>query len=718
MKHKRNIFSAILILLILTSCKQGFFKKVRIKASPQIKINLGTSRINVDDFITKKSVETALKGNVEELDSIKVYEYGDEANTLHYLVHYPITGTEVDMRNYVDKIKNFAPGTIEKNIDNIEINIPEINIGRSKKLTGVEIPDNISGNDIPLSAQPIEIPIQNFQELSFTAGSFKEAKIAEGKLNISVSGANLPNTINIDYTGIEVRSNGINFKNFTNKTNSNVEGELGLKGLILKPSDPITIAGKIKITGTIPAGYQGSGDLTLNIASAINTFEEITIEKDLNLDYTVTQPISTDLKNLVDWIEFNSISADIELTNNLPKGNDINITIESPPIGNGSHTFVTTDQNNTETYNMIKKDNYKLELGGLTQLDFTANLGFPESHTSANPKILKLQNIKNKHTYSLGGKITVNFDWNKACIKPAQPNNTIKSKIPKNPMILNIFKDNEYLDNIDPKPAAAYIYLNSNIIKMEDKPTLNTNIELLYKPKNETNFSHIDIIQNQSREVSFVEARPDFSEVSAYKTNFSKASLFNTDIDIKNIFAKKAAEMQFDVNSSLEKLIVSKKALEKNNGRAQFNIDIVFDIKADATLNRAITKKIISIKDIFSRKEANKNIDDIINKTKELELVIKYNNQLGINLKAEILNPDWKENGIHQFQKNILLKDGENEIKIKIPQNELQEIQKRIPFPIEVNIKFDNASNQRLKKNGALNFSAYTVTNMDIIHEF
>ncbi|UTY30928.1 hypothetical protein [Treponema putidum] len=175
----------------------------------------------------------------------------------------------------------------------------------------------------------------------------------------------------------------------------------------------------------------------------------------------------------------------------------------------------------------------------------------------------------------------------------------------------------------------------------------------------------------------------------------------------------------------MKKIIVTKEALDAienktgvNKYKAEFNTDIVFDIQAEAYVSESIKKEIMLIEDILSRKEANDSTNNIINKTKELTLVINYYNQLGVDLKIEILNPDWKESGTHKFKKNILLKPGTNEISIKISKNELREIQNRVPFPIEVNLYFDKESNQKLIKNGTLNFSAYTVANMDINYEF
>ncbi len=723
MKQKKIIFLGILILLILTSCKQGFVKKVKIKASPQIKVNLGSKEVKVEDFIDKKSVEDKIKSMGTGLDNVKVYEYGGTDNTLHYLIHYPVDAKQINMSGHITKIKTFTENKPNQTIDEQKIKIPEIKIEKSHVLSGTGIPENNTVTNTPLPK--IDKAIGDFPEMTLSGTGFKSATIKTGKLNISISaaeGKNLPDTIHIDYSGIEVKKNDESevWKKFTNtKTSDNLIGELDLSNETIKSTDRIKIGGKIVITGSIPANYAGSGALTLNITSDIKEFEKITIEKTLDVDYTVNQAINQDLKDLVDWIEFKTISADIELTNNLPKGNDITINIDSNKID--TFETSTSTQNSQKIYHFTKKD-YKLVLKNMTNLDFTAKLGLSGYDSSANPKTLTLKNIKNNTEYSLSGKVSVNFDWNKACIKPKAPNNSIQNNFPASPMALDIFQKNDILSKLAPKPAAAYIYLNSDLIKNEDKPEIQTNVKIKYKPETSTSMTDINIInQDTAQEVAFVDTRPDFSATSSYEDLLKKASFSNDNIPIKDIFENKAKEIQFTAKADLKKIIVTKDALNKieteNSNKAEFNTDIVLDIQADAKTTGDITKEVMSLPDILSRKEVNNNNNDIINKIKDIELVINYNNQLGVNLTAEIYNPDWKENGIPQFKKTIELKSGINAVKIKISNKEIEKIQK-VLFPIKIELHLKNGSNQKLIKNGTFNFSAYTVTNMDMTYEF
>lgn len=723
MKQKKIIFFGILILLILTSCKQGLVKKVKIKASPQVKVNLGSKEVKVEDFIDKKSVEDKIKTMGAGLDNVKVYEYGGTDNTLHYLIHYPVDAKQINMSGHITKIKTFTENKPNQTIDEQKIKIPEIKIEKSHVLSGTGIPENNTVTNTPLPK--IDKAIGDFPEMTLSGTGFKSATIKTGKLNISISaaeGKNLPDTIHIDYSGIEVKKNDESevWKKFTNtKTSDNLIGELDLSNETIKSTDRIKIGGKIVITGSIPANYAGSGALTLNITSDIKEFEKITIEKTLDVDYTVNQAINQDLKDLVDWIEFKTISADIELTNNLPKGNDITINIDSNKID--TFETSTSTQNSQKIYHFTKKD-YKLVLKNMTNLDFTAKLGLSGYDSSANPKTLTLKNIKNNTEYSLRGKISVNFDWNKAYIKPKAPNNSIENNFPASPMTLDIFQNNDILSKLAPKPAAVYIYLNSDLIKKEDKPEIQTNVKLKYKPETSTSMTDINIInQDTAQEVAFVDTRPDFSATSSYEDLLKKASFSNDNIPIKDIFENKAKEIQFTAKADLKKIIVTKDALNKieteNSNKAEFNTDIVLDIQADAKTTGDITKEVMSLPDILSRKEVNNNNNDIINKIKDIELVINYNNQLGVNLTAEIYNPDWKENGIPQFKKTIELKSGINAVKIKISNKEIEKIQK-VLFPIKIELHLKNGSNQKLIKNGTLNFSAYTIANLDITYEF
>lgn len=729
MKHKTNAFFGILILLILSSCNQNFFKKVKIIASPELRVNLGEKEVKVDDFVKKEDIQKNIQNLGKDLNQIKIYEYTsneDKNKVIHYLLHYPINEKKVDMSEYIQKMKNL-PSEKTKDINSQEIKIPKIEIKKEKGL-GVSIPANPAASDTELPSDIKNIDIPDFEtDITSSEANFKKAVIYEGTLTVSIQASTtngLPEGITIDYTGIKVtKTNGIDnvsLGNFTNKPEEKA-GIFNLAGKTISEGEKITIGGTLKINGSLTQGYEGSGELKLNISSNIKKFSEITIKKKLDIEYSLTHNLDTDLKDFVEWIDFKSISAYVELTNNLPQGNDIGVNLKSTAFDiDASHTFKTSGQSNTEKHTMFEK-NYRLNTQN-SSLDFKAvlqPLGYDNSTTG--DETLTIKNITPDTTYSLEGHAAVMFEWEKALIKPKDSNKIgLNDKYPKEPMKLEIFNKNKFLGKIIPKETAAYIFLNSDIAEKDDKPKLLADIKLEYKPKEQVSFSSIDIIEENNKEVGFTKT-PDLSQ-EASSASLSTASMSKNNIDLKDIFEKQAESIQFSVNFKVNEMIITKtKMLEidqKADKSATFNTDIIFDIPSDIRVRETIKEKVFSINDILLRNQSDENINEIIDTTKEINFVMKYNNQTGISINGEISNPDWvDEKNNLKFTKLAELKQGEHEINIKITKEEIDKIKQQNPFKIDINLIVPK-STQQLYKDGKLKFMTYIKIGTHIEKEF
>lgn len=197
-KNKKIILFGALILLILTSCKQGFFKKVRIKASPELRLNLGTREIKLSDFISEKKINEEIKKMGDGLNKLKVYEYSpkEHPQDLHYLMHFPVFDIDLNMNENFEAIKKINAG-LSSGLKETEFKVPKIN--QSKSLTiPLDINDTIlksfnESSNIPLSFPsleyemetdipgPIEISFEDsFSSLTFgTPASLKFSIAAE-----------------------------------------------------------------------------------------------------------------------------------------------------------------------------------------------------------------------------------------------------------------------------------------------------------------------------------------------------------------------------------------------------------------------------------------------------------------------------------------------------------------------------------------------------------
>ena len=433
--------------------------------------------------------------------------------------------------------------------------------------------------------------------------------------------------------------------------------------------------------------------------------------------------MDTDLKDFIDWIDFKTISADIELTNNLPKNNDIGVTIKSAAADiNTLHTFTTSGEPKTETHRMFEKS-YRLKTNTHFDLDFMTVLK-PSGYDNSTPgdEILTIKNVTPDTTYSLKGNVIVKFEWEKALIKPKGLNNKIgiNDKYPKEPMKLDIFNKNNFLKKITPKEIAAYIFINSDISEKDYKPKLLADIKLEYKPKQQTSISYMDIIKENDKEISFIQL-PDLSQEASYLF-LSNASISKNNIDLKDVFEKQAETIRFSVNFNVNEMVITKTKFEEINKKANksiiFNTDIIFDIPADIKVRETIKEKVFSIEDILLRNQTNENINKIMDSTREVNFVIKYKNQTGIKLNGEILNPDWvDENNNLKFNKLMELKEGENEISIKITKEEIDRIKQQNPFKLHINIIIPQ-STQQFYKEGKLKFLTYIKIGTHIEKEF
>lgn len=713
MKHKTNIFYGILILLILSSCNQIFLKKIKITASPELRVNLGEKEIKIEDFIKTEDIQKTIQNLGKDLNQIKIYEYTDKNEVIHYLLHYPINEKKLDMSEYIDKMKNLkTEHTV--NIDKQEIKIPNISITADTPLSELEIPQN------PYASAPANMhqTIPEFNTRMYLSNDLKKAVISKGSLKVSIEAAKkLPDDLTIDYSEIKVKNNDKDLGNFTNQQIQKA-GVLDLAGKSISKGDKIKIGGVLKINGTVPQGYGGSGALKLKMEGSIGVFSEIAINKKLDIEYSLAYNLDNELKDLVDWIEFKTVSADITFENSLPEGNDLGITLKSTAFDiDASHSFQASK---TETHKIFEKQDYRLNIQN-SALDFKAVLKPAGYDDSPGNETLTIKNIEPNAAYLLSGKAVIRFEWEKILIKPKNSNNIgLNAKYPEEPMKLEIFNENKFLGKILPKEIGAYIFLNSDIAEKGDKPKLLADIKLEYKPKEETSLSSIGIIEENGKDIGFTKT-PDFSQDASYDS-LSTASMSKNNIDLKDVFEQQAESIQFSVNFKVNEIIITKaKILEidkKPDKSAAFNTDIIFDIPADIRIRETIKEKIFSIDDILLRNQSNETIDKIIDTTREINFVMKYNNRTGISISGEVSNPDWvDENNNLKFSKLLELKPGENEINIKITKEEIDKIKQQNPFKLDINLILPQ-STQQIHKDGKVKFMSYIKIGTNIEKEF
>lgn len=844
-KNKKIILFGALILLILTSCKQGFFKKVRVKASPELRLNLGTREIKLSDFISEKKINEEIKKMGDGLDKLKVYEYSpkEHPQDLHYLMHFPVFDIDLNMNENFEAIKKINDG-LSSGLKETEFKVPKINQSKSLNIP-LDINDTIlksfnkSGN-IPLSFPSLEyemeMPIPNPIEISFedsfssltfgTPASLKFSIAAEGaspSFKILITKAELKKTdgtLISDYTGAaetaEVDLSNKTIPNkckmylslkmqggepghlFTPKLKREITGKIKrVDGIKLGPIehtisttsielgannfDSAKISeGNIKYSISLPSGLtgftispfikisQGDGGLnfampalaseqTKNLAGEtinnknidisgkinisangavyeytdnmdakvkfdvnINKFEWVKLKmaEDFKLEYNYAQDI-TEIKKWVKKIEFNELSSKIKLENSLPLGNDISIKLSSNSFGvdSGFQTFQAGIPAGITEKEMFERKNFPLDLSGINEFDFKAEIQFPNYNKDA--KILTLNNIEGGAVYKFGGTLELNTDWKEAIIKPGDAG-TLEDSYPNGaePIKFKLLNDYPGLKNLRFKPIKGYFYLNSDIIKGSN-PGLNAemNLSMLYGKDNTV----IEERLASSTNIKFVDELPDFTGTSPENYQIPHASINIDDLKINNLIENGANQLKFKYKFKLNEVKVEKSQIEGQKN-TKLRADILFDIPMLIKVENNIEYK-TEIPDILFRQEAQTNTNqnnskEILDMVQKIELVIDYNNQIGAGLKAELVNKDWTDGGgISKFKKEINLEKGSGNIHIALTAEELKYIQENQPFKLDIKFTLPKGD-YSLEKDGKLHFQAYTLLKMDVNKEF
>ncbi|UTC78098.1 hypothetical protein E4O04_08840 [Treponema sp. OMZ 799] len=697
MNHKKIFLCCIVLVVILASCKQGFIKKVKIKANPQIKVNLGSKEVNLGNIVYDNINKT-----LKDKDNLHVYKYtpkNNQDNILHYLFHYSVPENKINMANYIQSIEKATEGqTIT--INQKKIRIPTINIeGTSGTLPSISNPgtDKLTLNE--------SINITNFNPINVSVTDLDYAVIQNGNIKITVEGLDdtLKKALTIKYENITINHNGGPLTPIKNK--DKLTGELDLHDKTITNDKKIEVSGKINISGTIPAGYAGGNNLKLKVEAKIERLKEIKI-KNQNIETVINKDITldADISTYVKKITLNPISINANIKNKLPKDTDIKIKLDSEALNIHSEfvQFKANPDSNEGQKKTIFEESRTLTPTG--SLDIKATLKI-KGYDQAN-KTLTLQNIAPENEYSFGGEANIKFDFEKAVVTPSGENFKINNQYPVN---TDIFKNNEILSKMNPKPINAYIYLVSDLAGSE-APILTTKIDLLYSTKTQ------NIINEDHKSTPFV-SDPNFNQ-----GEIPQASINENEIKLEDIFESKPKQIEFKIDMNLNQITVTNNALEnikKNNNKAVIKAHALFDVPLTVSIKNDIIEKVLSIKDILSRK-AGENIpgqfDKITDTIKELNLIVEYTNNTGMIFDARIYNPEWKEGGIFQFEKKLKLKD-KGSIHINLSKKEIQDIKKRNQFPIVIEVKLPKDSEINIK-NGTLNFSAYTITNMDVTYEF
>ena len=273
----------------------------------------------------------------------------------------------------------------------------------------INVDENSNIREIKNFSSPVDKPVSFPFEISFSLknnnDSFKSCVIGEGDLitNLSIPESwkgvdvsydfDASGAINVSATkeGGAQKTIPLNGKELTNqktKAKSNIEMSIHNADI----------------------AFASNQSLKLDITSDIRQLQSLTITLDsVNPKIEMTEPFSTEMMETIKLIDLDIGSGiEINYTNTLPQGNDINLKAFSDFFALESETVLSSMQEDKNTE--IVSDNKKRiiignEPGQYNSYDFNIELLFPGA-TTENPNDITIKNV------SLGDKYTLKVNVN------------------------------------------------------------------------------------------------------------------------------------------------------------------------------------------------------------------------------------------------------------------------------------------------------------------
>ena len=321
-----------------------------------------------------------------------------------------------------------------------DISIIRMLSGTIKRATGV----NTETNEITPESGYVDMPLPE---------NFQSATIGRGELQLSIEQPT-------DWTGITIEEQ-------TSIT------QVGGGGLAITPSNfqslntPVSLAGKtlnnqpvlsytpklkVKLTN---ATYTYQENLSVNLNVSVDNFSTITLRNKEDFDKQQSESIPDGMKNWVEKIHFNTVSAKIKLNNGLPAGNPIKIKLSSTCFQMPEHEECFNPGDSEGTY--PGGSNFDFDVEHTDNFDLTAQVVLPGYN--AMDKTFTLHDVNTESEIKFSGTVRFTFDWTQMTIK-AKGNK--KNTFPKDKEISLSFISKLKDANMTLNKIPMYFYVGSD----------------------------------------------------------------------------------------------------------------------------------------------------------------------------------------------------------------------------------------------------------------
>lgn len=734
MSKKLKIFTFIpsfLILIIagsLISCKMSLFSKVEVKAAPNIYAPLGEKTLEIKEFVSLEKMENLIGTDNEAL----VFQYpqnqdgaaADENAPMTFMIYYPIMELPLNLGEYIEGIDlssfNAAIPEVEFTVPELEgLTVPEqtITVPGSESFAGSTIDSTTAelvngllekAGNLSMEERTINIEGEGLKSLVLAEGSAITLTIGS---TLKSSGVGFAPDIKLVLTdGTEVA--------FKDQGNGSYKADLGLKEIT--PGEMV-LKGGVRPTGTvsegekIPAGGIGAKvSVIVELAGFASATVELPEGTNLAVDYNQDWP--EEARGLISQVDFEKVTATVNLNGNLPTGNELEITMSSGAFNIPESTKTAVSGENQLLFEsagpfVVKPVD--------SPIDFNMGITLPGYNEADNT--ITIKNVNPGDTYSLSGNVEIKANWKNVTVSFEGKGNYSGSFPLEGEEPIDLSFINEKIpEGIGLKDIEADIFLSS--------PSFGEDIKL--------NFNAY--IKANEEEILGTEAKPEklnpSTSLTLPETNIWDTEIPKSSVDMGVPFTKfintRPESLKVDYSLSADSAVISREAmenLESTTVKMELLVKIPLALNVSGTKdspdnseNKGINLDVMKLaglykegEDLFGRTESStdETINQLLDNLKSLTLTVEYDNKIPLGFTGTISQED-------VFKKEVTLKkSSKGTINIELNSDEVKKIMEVYPFSPNINL-FLPDGDIVIPEDGAVSFKLYASAATDINYTF
>lgn len=578
-----------------------------------------------------------------------------------------------------------------------------ITISATPSLSGVTL-SSASGItlDVDITVPDVEILVDDVLVSAVVATGSIE--IQQAPLPDTWTSITRTTTITLSQTG------GLNLTSLP-ETNDTIHLELNGETI---NNNPITVSAvsTVSVTNGSVSGL-AAGPLSVGVDAvvSIGEFDEITVEPgpDFKTVHNFAEPLSQQLIDWVDSINFDEVGVEFSITNNLPVDNPMEISLSSTAFGIVAGTPISIPSNGVTTTAAFTRTPFTLvpdtvgdsNIDGKRDLDFQVTL-VPESYDGTSE--MTLYNIIPGTSLSLTGTATLVADWTTATVTPNSAGSgsysgTFPSNNPADALDLGLLKD--YLgDNIDFATIPGYFYLSG--------PNASMDVNVAAKYTDPVNgAANVPLINETGLAVAATGPTLPAVGVDVVTTPWLAGG---TGFALEDVLNAKPSDLTFAYDIDVGTFVVNKADGGTTQLRAELVLILPLSLVAGTGASIDLAKS-IPTGDLFGRSATsdNKAINDALKSLSSMTLRLEIDNSTGLGGDAKFGD---KLAGLNE--KTLSLAQGLSSRVITLNRADIDYIVGQIPFEPTLRVDLPDPT-YSLRRGGGLTakIKVSSTTNID-----